>query len=109
MSDPQAQAAPDPNAPWSPDEGVEDLTPEQLLDIKQSLPLLQEVIEWFDEQIADFLNPNVIGGVRANSDPKEVKDSVLFAQKMSKGYSKKRDEFIKRFRKHVTEVAPNKE
>lgn len=106
MSDAQE---PDPNAPWSPEELTEDLSPEQLLEIQQSLPLLQEVIEWYDEQVAHYGDPETITGVNPSTRPQDVKQAVMFAQTMIKGYKHKRNEFIARFKKHTAIVAPPKE
>lgn len=100
---PDLDKTPDPNAPWSPEEAdiEHGLTAEQVEYIKSQIPVVQEVIEWFDTQIAEFLNPNVIETVTEKSDPKQVKDAVRFAQKMSRGYSKKRNEFADKFKKYL--------
>lgn len=109
---PQAPVAapelPDNNAPWSPDEAGELNAPslEQLEEIRSQLPIIQDIIDWFDEQIAEYLNPNVIAGVTATTDPVKLKESVLFAQKMSRGYSKKRNQFAKRFDQYLNMPPP---
>lgn len=94
---------PDPNAPWSPDEGidVEGLDEDQVSLLRATLPVVQEMLEWFDEQIAGYLNPNVISKVTTDSDPQVVKDSVLFAQQLSRDYSKKRKQFEDRFEPYL--------
>lgn len=98
-----SDTTPDPNAAWSTEEvaNADGPTSEELAEIKSMLPIIVDIIAWFDEQIAGFLNPNVIADVRTNSDPEEVKRAVLFAQKMSRGYSKKRVEFAKRFEQYL--------
>jgi hypothetical protein len=91
----------DPNRPWSPEELNTELTPEELAAIKQELPLLDEVISWFDEQIKVYSNPETIGGVNISSKPEDVKQAVLFAQTLIKDYKDKRDEFTKKFKHHI--------
>ncbi len=93
----------DPNAPWSPEEGLEEsgLSEEQISELRATLPVIQEVLDWFEEQILGYLNPNVVSGVTPDSDPQTVKDSVLFAQKLSRDYDKKRKQFVKRFEPYL--------
>lgn len=94
---------PDPNAPWSPEEGLDEsgLSPEQVAELRATMPVVQEVLDWFEEQILSYLNPNVVAGVTPDSDPQTVKDSVLFAQRLSREYSKKRNQFVKRFEPYL--------
>jgi len=106
MSDAPKQQAVDPNAPWSPEELQEEISAEDIEALKKELPVLDEVITWFDQQIAEFLNPNVIQAVKAKDNATDVKEAVMFAQKMSKGYSKKRNEFAVRFKKYIAQVTP---
>lgn len=99
----------DPNAPWSPEEGTEELTTEQLLEIQQSLPLLKAVIDWFDEQIALYKDPTIIEGANPSSKAEDLKEAILLAQGFIKGYKYKRNEFAVRFKKLSAIVAPPKE
>lgn len=101
----------DPNAPWSPEEGSETVglnDAEQEM-LRATLPVVQEILDWFDEQITGYLNPNVVAGVNPDSDPKVVKESVLFAQKLSRDYDKKRKQFVKRFEPYLKPAPPSAE
>jgi hypothetical protein len=91
----------DPNRPWSPDELNQPLTADETELIQGQLPLLNEVIQWFDERIADYSSPEIISGVNISSKPEDVKNSVLFAQSMIKDYKYKRKDFVERFRKNI--------
>lgn len=112
MSDTQKEPQEiDPNAPWSPEEAEIQvgLSEEELMALQSQVPIIQETLEWFDEQIADFLNPNVIESVTVKTTAEDVKQAVLFAQKMSKGYSKKRKQFVKRFKQYLEPPKPPEE
>jgi hypothetical protein len=99
--EPVVAQEPDPNEPWSPDELAANLTQDDKQAIKEQLPLLNEVITWFDERIAEYGNPETISGVNISSDPQHVKEAVLFAQTMIKDYKSKRNEFNATFKKYI--------
>lgn len=93
----------DPNTPWSPDElnANKGMTPAELQALSSQLPVVQEIIDWFDEQIAGFLNPNCIKDATIKSSAEDIKNAVLFAQLNSKSYSSKRQEFADRFKQYL--------
>jgi hypothetical protein len=66
-----------------------------------SLPVIQDVLDWFDEQIAGFKDPMIISNVSEGTDANEVKDKVLAAQKDIIRYEKKKAEFMNRFSKYL--------
>ncbi len=103
---PQAveEQEPDPNAPWSPEESevTTALSAEDLEILRSQLPVVEEIIAWFDGQIALYGNPEVITGVNPSSKPEDVKNAVMFAQQMIKGYKDKRKEFAKKFEPYLT-------
>lgn len=70
-----------------------------------SLPVIQEVLDWFDEQIAIYKNPSVIEGVNPSTPAEDIKAAVLLAQGRIDDYRTKRDEFINRFSKYIQEAA----
>lgn len=96
---------PDTEAPVSDFEAYSPEPPEEQQDAETleksranaSLPVLQEVLDWFDEQVAEFKDPMIIDGVNVSSDPQQVKDAVLFAQGMISRFEKKKGEFTNRF------------
>lgn len=93
-------------APWSPDELNQPDSDKQaeFRNIQMSLPVLQEVLDWYDEQIALYSNPEIISGVNPSSKPEDVKNAVLFAQNMISGYKYKRNEFANRFEEYSQAV-----
>lgn len=86
--------------PQPPKEQTEAIQLEQSRTIA-SLPVIQEVLDWFDEQILEFRNPLLIENVNEASDSQTIKDQVLTAQKDAKRYKTKRDEFAARFADHI--------
>lgn len=99
----------DNNRPWSPDELTE-LSPEQraeLVAMNASVPVIEEVLEWFDSQIASFSDPTIITKVTVTTKAEDIKQAVLFAQKMIQSYKDKRNEFENRFKNFVTAVTPD--
>lgn len=98
----------DPNAPWSPEEGIDEqgLSPEQIAEIRANLPVVQEILDWFEEQITGYLNPNVIAKVSRESKSEDVKEAVLFAQQLSRDYDKKRKDFYERFKPYLETKKP---
>lgn len=66
-----------------------------------SLPVVQEVLDWFDEQIAIFSHPTVISGVTISTPADDVKSAVLLSQGQRASFEKKKKEFMNRFRQYL--------
>ena len=96
----------DPNTAWSPEElaEVSDAKMADLRNIQASLPVIEEVIAWYDEQIALYKDPEIIEGANPSSKAEDIKNSVLLAQGFIKGYKYKRNEFAKRFEEYIQTV-----
>lgn len=69
--------------------------------IKSSLPVIQEVLDWYDECIEKFKNPEVITGVNVSTPAEIVKTAVVHAQQQIASYQKKKREFIQRFSEYI--------
>lgn len=96
----------DDNAPWFPEEDQEqkDIVEKQERDVVASLPLVQEVLDWFDMQIATYKNPLVIEGVNPSTPAEDVKSAVLLAQAQIRDFKVKRAEFESKFSNYIAEV-----
>lgn len=94
---------PNDYAPYNPEAPEEQQVEEQLEHSRTvaSLPVIEDVLTWFDEQIAAYTNPDIISTVSPNSDPEQVKQAVLFAQTVMKDYKNKRMEFANRFSDYI--------
>lgn len=97
----------DNNQQWYPETDAEqkDLVDRQKRDVVASLPVVQEVLDWFDRQISTYKNPLVIDGVNPSTPAEDVKCAVLLAQAQIKDFKAKRGEFETKFRKYITEAA----
>lgn len=69
--------------------------------LKASVPVLQDVLDWFDTQIAAFKNPEIIEGVNVSTPAEQVKLAALFAQTNIASYRQKRMEFEQRFSEYL--------
>lgn len=101
----------DPNTPWSPEESDEtnQLTLEQIEELRSQLPVIQDIIDWFDKQIAAYSNPEIISGVNPSSKAEDVKKAVLFAQQMIQDYKEKRKQFTSQFAEYLNPESPPQE
>lgn len=90
-------------APYNPEAPQEQQDAEQLekSKINASLPIIEDVLAWFDDQITIYKSPTTIEGVNISSDPQQVKDAVLFAQSQIHAYTTKREEFVNKFRDYL--------
>lgn len=85
----------------NPDPTKEKAELEARQNIKASVPVIQEVIDWFDAEIAKYADPRTIDGVNIATNPELVKQAVLFAQTLATAYQDKRDEFQQRFSEYL--------
>jgi hypothetical protein len=92
---------------WVPAADPDAIREEQaeLAKVKSSVPVIQDVIEWFEQQIKDFLNPMTIEGVTHSTSAEDVKNAVLFAQSSAASYAAK----SKAFRSSFTEYLQHKD
>jgi hypothetical protein len=92
---------------WYPevDEDQKDLVEKQERDVVASLPIVQEVLDWFDQQIKTYKNPLTIEGVNPSTPAEDVKASVLLAQTLITDYKRQREDFQASFSRYITEVA----
>jgi hypothetical protein len=72
--------------------------------IKASVPVIQEVLDWYDACIDKFSNPMVVAGVNVSTPAETVKEAVLHAQQQIASYQEKKAEFVKRFSDYIGEV-----
>lgn len=88
---------------WYPEPSEEQVEAEQQEQSKitASMPVLQEVLDWYDTQIAVYSNPKTITGIGSNTKAEDVKQAVLFAQTLIQDYENKRGEFANRFEKFL--------
>jgi hypothetical protein len=68
-----------------------------------SMPIIQDVLDWFDTQIAEYKNPLLITGVTYKTDPEHVKAAVLLAQAQITDYKLKRDNLVSKYGDYVKE------
>lgn len=99
---------PDDNAPWSPEEGGDEniLSAEDLEILRSQLPVIEEIIAWFDAQIMQYSSPEIIAGANPSSKAEDIKSAVLLAQGFIKGYKDKRKEFVKKFEPYLSPSKP---
>lgn len=97
----------DDNQQWypKPDEEQKDLVEKQERDVTASLPVVQEVLDWFDMQLRTYRNPMVIEGVNPSTPAEDVKAAVLLAQAQIRDYKNKREQFEGKFSRYITEAA----
>lgn len=98
-----------PYAPWSPEgnEEQEKVTEEQQQRIAASLPIINDVLDWFDNEIKAFKDPSTITGVNISSNAEQVKSAVLFAQTVIASYESKKEEFMKDFGQYIRKDMPS--
>lgn len=94
------------NQQWYPipDQEQQDIVERQEHDLVASLPVLQDVLDWFDERIKTYGNPMTIEGVNVSSNAEEVKQAVLFAQSLIADYQKQREDFENNFSKYLKDA-----
>lgn len=97
----------DDSQQWYPQalQDQQDLVDKQERDVVASLPLVQEVLDWFNEQITNYNSPSVIGNVNPSTPAEDVKFAVLLAHGQANEFKKKRREFETQFSRYITEVA----
>jgi hypothetical protein len=98
---------PDENQQWYPetDDEQKDLVDKQERDVVASLPVVQEVLDWFDKQVATYKNPLALDGVNPSTPAEDVKAAVLLAQNLISDYKRQRENFESQFSKYITEAA----
>lgn len=90
--------------PEPPKEQQEAEQQQQSRDIA-SLPVIQETLDWFDEQIATFKDPSTIQGVNPTTNAEDIKAAVLLAQALIQSYEAKRTDYVNRFSRYIEEAA----
>lgn len=88
-----------------PDQAQIDLQEEQERKVAMSLPVLQDVLDWYDQQIATYQDPMTIMGVNPSTPAEDVKSAVLFARTLVDEYQRKRVAFANQFSKYLKEDA----
>lgn len=73
--------------------------------LQSSVPVIQDVLDWFNTQIATYKNPLTIEGVNPATNAETVKTAVLFAQTLISDYKRQREQFIGQFKEHIKEKA----
>lgn len=66
-----------------------------------SMPVIQDVLDWFDTQIAELKDPSLITGISESTPAEEIKERVLFAKLQIQEYEIKRDSFISEFNHYI--------
>jgi hypothetical protein len=97
---------PDENQQWypEPDQEQQDLVEQQEHEVVASLPVVQEVLDWFDKQIATYKNPLTIEGVNPNTPAEDIKAAVLLAQALITDYKTKRGDFQSKFERYLKDA-----
>jgi hypothetical protein len=94
----------DENAPWSPDEVSNDVATESAAReahvIGTSLPILQEVIDWFEEQSLALQSVSSLD-VTEDTPADEAKLRLLLNKKLTVIFLAKATEFENRFKEFV--------
>lgn len=113
-TEPEQPAPPSELAPWVPDitgSSHDQLVAEQeeQVYLKASIPVIQDVLDWYDECIDHFNRPDIIDGVNPSTPAETVKEAVIYAKQQVAGYREKKREFIMRFSQYIdTEGGKNK-
>lgn len=68
-----------------------------------SLPVIVDVLEWFDTQISELHDPTIITSVNDTTPPEQVKAAVMDAQRLIAAYTKKRNQFKNDFSNYIEE------
>lgn len=84
-----------------PADQAEELDQDELHTAASPIGIVQDVLDWYDKQIADYKNPLLITGVNPSSNPEEVMRAILVAQAVIKDYKAKRAEFEHLFAEHI--------
>lgn len=92
---------------WYPEAPKEQREAEQQAESKTvaSLPVIQDVLDWFEARIAQYKNPLLITGIDVSTPAEDVKNQVLLKQQLIIDYKQQRDDFKAEFSKYLEEQA----